>query len=640
MALTDKTTIKNIMTQYPLWKHLLLAFTLITATLYTLPNFYPDEPAIQISSVVAGGLVPSDVVEQVEQALAEAGVAAKPAEYQELTALIRIGDLNAQLQAQSIAEQTISRDYVVALNLAPTTPQWLENIGGKPMKLGLDLRGGVHFLLQVELEKAVDQREQAAMAQMRTTLKAEMGKSQRPDSIVRKAGDGIWLRFANEEALAAGRTVLAKNFRDFKIDTRENVDGLWLRLTYSEQALRDIQNYAIDQNRTALSNRINELGVAEPVIQRQGLNRIVVELPGVQDTAEAKRIIGKTASLEFRMVNDDVSARYLRLDRAPPGSEIYPFKGETRPPVIVKKRNIITGDNVVGAQSGFDQNGQSQVSIKLDSQGGKKMQRTTSKSLQKPMAVLFIEQKTEPVYVEQADGSLVKEYKQTLIKEVINVATIQGVFSNSFQITGLDSPMEAAELALLLRSGALAAPMYIVEERTIGPSLGAENIQAGLNSVLIGMTAVLLLMVLYYKGFGMIANVALIANLVIIVAIMSLLQATLTLPGIAGIVLTVGMAVDANVLIFARIREELGKGMRPGMAIDEGYKNAFSTILDANITTLLVALVLLAMGAGSVKGFAVTLFIGILTSMFTAVMGTRSLVSIFYGGQRLSGLRI
>lgn len=615
------------MTRYPRWKFFLLLAALVVCGLYALPNLYPDAPAIQISHADAGGEV-SDVARQrVLGALDEAGLSHGPGESVGSSLLVRLNDTEAQLRARDLAASELGDNYVVALNLAETTPDWLRSIGASPMNLGLDLRGGVHFLLQVDMNAVVDSRMEAWAGNAKLTLR-DAGVRYRDVAV---DGTTLTVTFADQVAADAARAPLRQALDKFTMkpagDTPEAV------LVLNDSALKEMQDYAVDQNRTALNKRVNELGVAEAVVQRQGADRIVVQLPGIQDASQARRILGRTATLEFRLVDNNVSSARLRSGMAPPGVEFYPFKGQEGRIVAMSKSKIATGDQVIDARMGFSQDsGSPEVNVTLDSDGARRMQRITGKNVGNPMGVLFIETKTDVKKVEGEDGNLVDKMVSTTDKYVINVATIQDTLGSRFRITGLDNPAEASELALLLRAGSLAAPVSIVEERTVGPSLGAENIEAGLKSMALGLSLVLIFMVVWYKLFGLIANVALLGNLVIIVGIMSLIPgATMTLPGIAGIVLTVGMAVDANVLIFERIREDLRRGLKPRQAIEEGYGRAFTTILDANITTLIVAVILFAAGTGSVQGFAVTLFIGILTSMFTAIIGTRAMAEMVYG---------
>lgn len=615
------------MTRYPRWKFFLLLAVLFGCGLYALPNIFPDVPAVQISANAAGEEVPASVRRQVAEALDQAGVEHGPGEAVNTSWLVRLDSTNDQLRARQLLSDRLGDAYVVALNLAPTTPQWLRAVGASPMNLGLDLRGGVHFLLQVDMETVIQQRMEAWSGQAKMALRDE-GIRYRDVAI---DGQKLVATFDDQVAADAARAPLRTALPEFTLNQAE--ENPRLTLTLNASTLEELQDYAVEQNRTALNNRVNELGVAEAVVQRQGADRIVVQLPGVQDAAQARRILGRTATLEFRLVADQYSAQRAATGIAPPGTEIFPFRDQNNRPVILEKSKIATGDQVTNAQMGFDQqSGSPQVNVELDSTGARSMQRVTSKNVGNPMAVLFIETKTEMKTVEGENGERRQVPESTTDRYVINVATIQDTLGSRFRITGLDSPAEASELALLLRAGSLAAPVTIVEERTIGPSLGRENIEAGLKSMVLGMALVLIFMLVWYKVFGIFANIALLGNLVIIVGVMSLIPgATLTLPGIAGIVLTVGMAVDANVLIYERIREELRNGRRPREAIDEGYNRAFTTILDANITTMIVAVILFSAGTGSVQGFAVTLFIGILSSMFTAIIGTRALVEMTYG---------
>ena len=615
------------MTRYPRWKFFLLLAVLLGCGLYALPNLYPDVPAIQISANDAGGQVPVPVRDRVLGALDDAGIEHGEGETINNSWMVRLESTDAQLRARERISSLLGEEYVVALNLAPTTPDWLRAVGASPMNLGLDLRGGVHFLLQVDMATVIEQRMDAWSGQAKLTLRNE-GIRYRSVDI---EGQKLVITLDDQIAADAARAPLRTALPEFTLDQSEERPRL--TLTLNQSTLDELRDYAVDQNRTALNNRVNELGVGNAVVQRQGADRIVVQLPGVQDASQARRILGRTATLEFRLVADQYSSSRASTGIAPPGTEIFPFKSQNDRPVILEKSKIATGDQVTNAQMGFDQqSGTPQVNVELDSTGARSMQRVTSKNVGNPMSVLFIETKTVMKTVEDEDGERRQVPESTTDQYVINVATIQDTLGSRFRITGLDSPAEASELALLLRAGSLAAPVTIVEERTIGPSLGQENIEAGLKSMALGMALVLLFMVIWYKVFGLFANVALLGNLVIIVGVMSLIPgATLTLPGIAGIVLTVGMAVDANVLIYERIREELRNGRRPREAIEEGYGRAFTTILDANITTMIVAVILFSAGTSSVQGFAVTLFIGILSSMFTAIIGTRALVEMTYG---------
>ncbi|MDF1629141.1 MAG: protein translocase subunit SecD [Alcanivoracaceae bacterium] len=611
------------MSHYPRWKLLLLIAVLGICGLYAMPNLYPDVPAIQVSSTDAGGEVSSFAREKLNKALADAGIDHSAGEQVGTSWLVRMDSNDDQLRGKMIAEGALGRDYVVALNLAPTTPDWLRKIGASPMNLGLDLRGGVHFLIQVDSEAAVRQRMEAWAGEVRLMLRDD-GVRYRS---VEQDGRDLLVQFHDQAGLDVMESKIRTRLREFT--GRRVDDSIALRMSLSDQGVKDIQDYAVDQNRTSLANRVNELGVGEPVVQRQGVDRIVVQLPGIQDAAQARRILGRTATLEFRLVADEYAGRIPSV--APVGTEIFPFKDDGMP-VILRRQSIVTGDQVTNAQMGFDERGVPEVNITLDAGGARRMQRITENNVGKPMGVLFIENKSEVERYMDAEGVRQERVVNTSEQYVINVATIQSVLSSRFRITGLDSAAEASELALLLRAGGLAAPISIIEERTIGPSLGADNIKAGFKSMVIGMSLVLVFMAVWYKVFGLIANIALVGNLVIIVGILSLIPgATLTLPGIAGIVLTVGMAVDANVLIFEQIKQSLKDGLAPLKAIEAGFDRAFSTIIDANITTMIVAVILFAAGAGSVQGFAVTLFIGILTSMFTAIVGTRAMVGFIYG---------
>ncbi|MEA2094318.1 MAG: protein translocase subunit SecD, partial [Pseudomonadota bacterium] len=536
-----------------------------------------------------------------------------------------------QLKAVDFVKARLGTEYIVALNLAPATPQWLQSINALPMYLGLDLRGGVYFLMDVDMEAAINQAIERYAGDFRTLLRGEKIRY----AMIRAEDDGVRILFRNPADRDRAETLIRKESPDLvreSIDGDDGKSGLFFRL--GDLEVKEILKFALQQNILTLRNRVNELGVAEPVIQQQGTRRIVVQLPGVQDTARAKRILGATATLEYRAVDTEHDIERALAGKVPAGSRLYYQRDGS--PVLLKKQVIVTGDQIINARSGLDQqSGSPMVSVMLDAKGARKMLAFTKESVGKPMAVVFIENKVETKIV---DGETVRKTKK--VEEVVSVATIRDVFSKRFQTTGLDSTQEAHELALILRSGALAAPMEIVEERTIGPSMGKDNIRQGFLSVVIGFCAVLIFMAFYYRVFGLVADLALTFNLVLIVAILSLLQATLTLPGIAGIVLTVGMAVDANVLIYERIREELRNGNSPQASIQAGYEKALSTIADANITTLIAAIVLLSFGTGAIKGFAVTLSIGIVSSMFTAIMGTRAVINLIYGGRRHAALMI
>jgi len=614
--------------QYPLWKYLLLVFVLVIGLIYALPNVYGEDPALQISGT-RNATLDSAAKDRVISALEAAKIPVKTAELKPEQLLIRFNDTETQLKAVDYVKSALGTGYIVALNLAPATPDWLNKMNALPMYLGLDLRGGVHFLMEVDMKAALEKAVERYSNDIRTMLRDERIRY----AMIRAEEQGVRVMFRSAEDREKSRTLLDKELPLLDLEDIDSENpGLLAKL--DEQEIRDIEMFALQQNILTLRNRVNELGVAEPVIVQQGSQRIVVQLPGVQDTAEAKRILGATATLEYRAVDYEHDVQSAVAGSVPAGSRLY--KDRDGNPVLLKKAVIVTGDQIINANSGLDQqSGSPQVSVMLDAKGARSMLKFTKKNVGKPMAVVFIENKNETTLV---DGVPVTSNKK--IEEVISVATIRDVFSKRFQTTGLDSPKEAHELALLLRSGALAAPVNIVEERTIGPSLGKDNIEQGFNSVIIGFLAVLVFMALYYRVFGLVADLALTLNLVLIVAILSLLQATLTMPGIAGIVLTVGMAVDANVLIFERIREELRNGNSPQASIQAGYEKALSTIADANITTLIAAVVLLSYGTGAIKGFAVTLAIGIVTSMFTAILGTRAVINLIYGGRRVARLSI
>ncbi len=616
---------------YANWKYFVIAIVLAISGLYALPNLYPDEPAVQITSSSAGTELSQSVLTQSQALLESAGIEYHDSSLANNSALLRLDSSEDQLKAQEVLRQKLGDDYVVALNLAQTTPAWLEKIGAKPMKLGLDLRGGVRFVLEVDMDKALEGRLETAVREARQNLRNESIKV----NGLKQEARGLLLHFTDTATRDNAKNVLQSSMgNQFTLQSIIDEQGAALKMDYNNFALNEINEYAVGQNLTTMRNRIAELGVAEALVQSQGENRIVIELPGVQDTAQAKRVIGRTANLEFRMVADNADGFVGGIP--PAGTEAYPFETLDGPLVLLKRQAIVKGDKVQNAQAGIDQeSGQSEVNITLDTAGGKLMQNATSAAVGKQMAVLFIENKQKISYETDPVTGEVKEVRTPYAEtKIINRATIQAVLGSSFRITGLDSAAEASELALLLRSGALAAPMYFVEERTIGPSLGQENIDKGLFSTQIGYLAVFIFMIIFYRMFGIIANIALAINVIIIVAIMSMLGSALTLPGIAGIVLTIGMAVDANVLIFERIREELDSGAKAKSAIVAGFDRAFSSIFDANITTLLVAFILFAIGSGPIKGFAVTLAIGIISSLFTAILVTRALVQIFYGKRK------
>jgi preprotein translocase subunit SecD len=617
--------------RYPLWKTLLVALVLGTAVVYSLPNLYPPDPAVQISGASSSLEVSRGTLERAEQALKEAGISVKGTDFAARSSLLRLDNVEEQLRAKSVVRRALGDDYVVAVNLASTTPPWLSSIGAAPLKLGLDLSGGVHFLLQVDTKAAVQKRLDVYTSDIKKTLREEKIRG-----MVRRAPDGrIEAAFATAELRAQAIDAIDKTMATLQRELRERDGQSVVYFGIGEAQVREMEDYAVSQNLTTLRNRVNELGVAEPLIQKQGRNRIVVELPGVQDTAEAKRILGKAANLEFRLE--------ARPDESASNREEFEFRNPDygQSSALLERDLIITGDRVTGASSSFDENGRPQVNINLDSQGGSMMNRETRNNIKRRMGVLFIERKNRTVgFQTDADGNeepVLESYEE---KKIISLATIQSALGTQFRITGLASPAESSELALLLRAGALAAPMDFVEERSIGPSLGKDNIELGLRSMMIGSLLVMGFMLAVYRVFGIFANVALVFNVALLLSVMSMLSATLTLPGMAGIVLTVGMAVDANVLINSRIREELENGLSPYGAIQAGYDRAWLTILDSNLTTMLVALILLSIGTGPVRGFAVVLTIGILTSMFTAVSVSRLLVEAVYGRRRISKLSI
>ncbi|GAA69476.1 protein translocase subunit SecD [Pseudoalteromonas sp. NZS127_1] len=619
-----------MLNKFPVWKYLLVLAVVAIGLLYASPNLYGRDPAIQVSGA-KGADVDLSVVDKVNAILEKNNVTAKSTILEDGQILVRLKNVEEQLKAHDLLRDSLSDDYISAINMAPAQPAWLKAVGGNPMKLGLDLSGGVHFTMEIDMATAVDNQLEQMEQDFRSDLREE---KLRYRSVRRVAGsDRMRVEMRTEEDKNAAESFLETRYPlNVYIDDSSNDKAFFA--TMSEQKLKEIRDYAIKQNETIIRNRINQIGVAEPNVQRQGAERIIVQLPGIQDTARAKEILGATATLEFREVDENADISAAAQGRIPAGTEMIMSRDGY--PVVLKKRIILEGSHITGAQSGADEYQRPQVSITLDSKGGAKMNAFTKRAIGKRMATVFIEYK--PSGKKDADGKALPPIK---VEEVINVATIQARLDRSFRITGIDNPAEAHNLSLLLRAGALVAPIQIVEERTVGPSLGQENIEAGMTAVALGFAFVLVFMLVYYKGFGMVANLALAANLVLIVGVMSLIPgATLTLPGIAGIVLTVGMAVDANVLIFERIREELADGRSPQQAIHFGYDSAFSTIFDANITTLIAAIILFAVGTGPIAGFAVTLAIGILTSMFTAIVGTRAVINLFVGGKRIDKLSI
>jgi len=608
------------MKRYGLWKYLLIFAILGFGIIYSLPNLYAPDPAVQISYTSSSQSADSLLADRVKELIDDARFQTK-IELEEDYVLVRTDSYQNQLLIKDILSSNLINDVVIALNLAPTTPKWLEDIGGSPMKLGLDLRGGVHFLMQVDTQTAIKNRQDGTLQDIRRRFREEKIRYNQANV---QDDSSIFLKFNNLDALSKAEEFIIDNYSQFTYPLITDEDSL--KLVLSDAEIEQIESDAIDQNLTTLRNRVNELGVSEPIVQRQGKKRIVVQLPGIQDTAEAKNILGKTATLEFHLE--------AQMDTPRSRKTSYPYRNGFGAPAFLQDSIILGGDQVATAQASFDENGLPQVNITLDGEGGAKMHRATRGNIGKRLGVLFVEQKTRTIYERDLEGNQIPVQESFEIKEIISLATIRAALGTTFRITGLDSPSESSELALLLRAGALAAPMTFVEERTVGPSLGADNIQAGIFSMQLGLFLVLGFILFYYRVFGIAASLALTFNIVLLVAIMSILSATLTLPGIAGIVLTVGMAVDANVLIFSRIREELKKGREPLEAIDAGYNRAFLTIWDANVTTLIVAVILLSYGTGPVKGFAITLSIGIITSMFTAIMGTRAFVNLIYGSKK------
>ena len=616
-----------MLNKYPMWKNFMVVIVIAVGFFYAIPNLFGEDYAVQVVAT-RGAEVTATTQSTVDELLASKNITVKRSELENGQLLVRVGNGEQQLLAKEAIVESLGDKYIVALNLAPATPDWLESMGGSPMKLGLDLRGGVHFLMEVDMGEAIRKMTEAKMSDFRTDLRGEKIRY----AGIRDTPRGIEIKFRDAENLGKAERFLKTRGNDMVFDDISSGDNYALRANLSEAYVKQVKEEALQQNITTIRNRVNELGVAEPVVQRQGAERIIVELPGVQDTARAKDILGATASIEFHMVDEKADAAAAASGRISPSSKVYERRNGGQ--VVLQKAVMLTGDHIQGAQPSFDEYSRPQVSINLDSKGGSIFSNVTKDNIGKPMATLFIEYKDNGD--KNPDGSI----KMQKIEEVISVATIQARLGRNFVITGLEHA-EAQNLALLLRAGALIAPVTIVEERTIGPSLGKENIQNGVQAMIWGMAVVLIFMLVYYRGFGLIANLALTANLVMVVGVMSMIPgAVLTLPGIAGMVLTVGMAVDGNVLIYERIREELRNGRSVQQAIHEGYGNAFSTIADANITTFMTALILFAVGTGAVKGFAVTLMIGIATSMFTSIVGTRSIVNAIWGGKRVKKLSI
>lgn len=612
-----------MLNKFPLWKNILVVTVLLLGLLYSIPNLYPDDPAIQISHE-------NDPVTQIDVGMATDALRAEGIDYfgdelNNLGGLIRFNSLEDQLSAKAVIEDTLGEGYIVALNLAPTTPGFLQSIGANRMNLGLDLQGGVHFLMEVDMDTAQRRRMENILSNIRQELRNERIRARNMEVL---EDYSIELSFADEESRSQARSIVRNGFADLQVIARERGGNFLLDLAMTPESVEQMRSDTITANQTSIRNRVDSLGVSEPVIQQQGPNRIVVELPGVQDTAQAKRILQRIATLQFHL-SAEVGAPSASY-------ETYEYQGT---PVNVNNDVILQGDRISNVRSSLDQYGQPQVVINLDAQGGQQFNRVTRENIGRPMDILLIETRTRTVTTTDENGNEVETQESYEERSLISHATIRAALGREFVITGLSS-REANDLSLLIRSGALAAPMYFVEERTVGPSLGQENILQGAEAVALGYFLVLSFMLYYYRLFGLAANLALVSNVMLLVAIMSIIQATLTLPGIFGIVLTIGMAVDANVLIFTRIREEIVAGMSPQNAISAGFDRAFSTILDANITTFLVAMVLFTVGTGPVKGFSVTLMVGIITSMFSAIMVTRFVVNLMYGGRSVKSLSI
>ena len=617
---------------YPTWKYVMLAILLVLGIVYAMPNLYGEDPALQVTGE-KGGPLAEEVYLEVKQNFTDNNIALKSSSFDQGKVLFRFNDPESQFKAKEVTSDFLSAkdgDFGVALNLAPATPEWLKSLGGHPLKLGLDLRGGVHFLMEVDMKSAISKREIQYVADLKIKFRED---KLRYAAVVKVKDLGIVARFKDEESRDGAELSVRKNFTELDTRTRDVGELYEVVISIPDTKISEIKDYAVKQNIATLRNRINELGVAEPLIQQQGSERILVQLPGVQDSERAKRILGTTATVDFRLVNESAGTN---PQRAPAGSELIK-QPDTGINYAIRKSYTIQGSHLTDASPGVDENGMPQINVQLDSEGGSKMLSMTSKNVDKPMAIIMTE--TKGIY--ETVGKEQKLVGNKVIKSVVSAPNIGSALGSKFRITGRFTPSEAHDLALILRSGSLIAPVYFVEERTVGPSLGKQNIEMGKTSIFVGFVAVLVFMLFYYRMFGLVANIALMSNLVFIMMIMSLIPgATLTLPGIAGIVLTVGMAVDANVLIFERIREELKEGTNPAQAIHNGYDKAFSTIADANVTTLIAALVLFGIGTGPVAGFAVTLLIGIITSMFTSIVGSRALVNLIYGGKTLNKISI
>lgn len=615
--------------RYPVWKYLLIMFVVVCAFLYAMPNLYGEFPAVQIRG--AGTTIVDDTtLDAVTTALQKANVNYKDTLFQNQTLIFRFNSTDDQLKAKDIIQQALGENYLAALNLSPATPNWLKGIGAVPMKLGLDLRGGVHFLLQVDVDSVLQQRVEGDLRGIGQSLRDERI---RYAGLNRKSDNQVAILFRSKDAMDQAYSFVMHRYNEFTWETAQSGNDFILQGTLSPPAMFQARKETLEQAMNTLRNRVNELGVSEAIVQQQGESRVSVDLPGIQDTAEAKNILGKTATLEFHMVDVEHDASTVANEgMAPPDTRLYNYHGQ---PILLKNQILLRGSSIVGATSGFGDDGRPNVSVRLNGAGESLFTKATAENIGKPMAVVYVEVKSTP---KMENGKQVIDYQTT--RNVISVATIQSALGSNFQITGLVNPNEARDLALFLRAGALPAPVTIIEERQVGPSLGKQNIHMGVLSVEVGMALVVIFMALYYGLMGIVADVALLMNLVLITALLSLLGATLTLPGIAGIVLTVALAVDANVLIFERIREEIRRGMGVQASIHAGYERAFITIFDSNVTTLIVMLILFSLGAGSIKGFAITLTIGVLTSMFTSIMGTRALVNLIYGGRHIKRISI
>lgn len=616
-----------VLNRYPIWKNLLVIFVVVIAFIYAAPNLYGDVPAVQISGANASIPVNETTIASVKQILQKEQIPFQSLEEENHSLLLKFASTDEQLKAKETIQATLGEDYLVALNLAPTTPHWLKSLNALPMKLGLDLRGGVHLLMQVDVDTVIKQRVEGELTSISQALRTERI---RYSGVNRIGADGISLQFRTQDVLDNANSYLTAHFPEFTWTKNNNT--LELQGILSPAAMQQAHQDTLEQAMNTLRNRVNELGVSEAVVQQQGASRIVVDLPGIQDTAQAKNILGKTATLEFHLVDVEHDARNAVGGLAPPNTKLYEYNGQ---PILLQNQVVLRGSSITNAGAGFGEDGRPSVNIRLGGGGESLFTQTTAENIGKPLAVVYVEVKSTPKMV---NGQKTIEYQTE--RRVISVATIQTALGNNFQITGLTNPDEARTLALLLRAGALPAPVTIIEEREVGPSLGKQNIHMGVTSVEVGFILVVLFMAIYYRGMGLIADLALGMNLVLIVAIMSLLGATMTLPGIAGIVLTVGMAVDANVLIFERIREELRNGMGIQASIHAGYDRALMTIVDANVTTLIVAIVLFSLGSGVVKNFAITLTIGLFTSMFTAIVGSRAIVNWLYGGRPVKSISI